>query len=340
MTDHHRPAMVLAWELTRSCPLACCHCRASAQSQADPGELSTAECQRVSTSLAAWGPCLVILTGGEPLLRPDWEVIARAVVAAGHRVVLATCGSLVDDAMAARLVQAGVSACSISLDGPDAERHDAFRQVPGAFAASLEGIAALRRQHLPFQINTTVTRLNVGLLPDMLRCAVDLGASTWDCFFLVPTGRGIGIADQALDGDQQEAALGAIARLADQAPIRVKTTCAPRIVRHPEALRHGPGRLGSGCLAGHGFLFLSHTGHVQPCGFLDVSCGDVREHDLDLPATCAASSVLLALADRDRLTGSCGACAWRQACGGCRARALAVHGDFLAQEPGCPIADL
>ncbi len=329
---------VVAWELTRQCPLACAHCRGGARNTAYAGELTTAECLRVVATLAAQGRPLLILTGGEPLCRPDvWE-IAGSATAAGLRVVMAPCGASVNDVSVARMLAAGVKAISLSLDGATAESHDAFRGVPGAFATVMEAMACARRAGLPFQVNTTVSRLNHADLPAIRTLARDAGASQLDLFFLVPVGRGAALRDLALDPAAAEAALEWAVRANAEGPLRVKTTCAPQIVRVRRRLGVEGGDAGraGGCMAGRGFVFISHTGILQPCGFCDVPAGDLRAHGLDFAAAYAASAVFAQLRAVDGYGGKCGVCEYRRVCGGCRARALAACGDYLAEEPSCP----
>jgi radical SAM protein with 4Fe4S-binding SPASM domain len=217
---------------------------------------------------------------------------------------------------------------SLSFDGPTAELHDAFRGVEGAFERSLKGLGYAQEAGISIQINTTVTRLNVDHLAAMLEFAVAHGAGTLDLFFLVPTGRGAALSDLALSAQESERALQWVARAAREAPIRVKTTCAPQFARIA-----GPQ---GGCMAGRGFLFISHRGVLQPCGFLDIPCGDLREQDFDIKGIYRDSSVFQTLRDLGRYEGACGICDYADRCGGCRARAYAATGNFMAEEPTCP----
>jgi len=349
---------LIAWEVTRSCPLACKHCRAEARPTPYAGELSTDEGRRLLENLAAFARPTIILTGGEPMLRADVYDLAAHARDLGLAVVLAPCGLLLDDAAAARMVRAGIRAVSLSLDGAAAASHDAFRGVSGAFAGALAGIEAARRAGLPFQVNTTVTRHNLADLPALLDLAVRLGARVFNPFLLVPTGRGRLLADQAISPQDYERTLHWLADQEGRADIRIRVTCAPhyqRILRQrrrpgaarpaapeagaPEPAAQGPGaeaaRSGHGCLGGKAFAFISHVGKVQICGFLDVECGDLRREGLDFRRIWETSDVFLRVRDEDGYGGRCGRCEYRRVCGGCRARAYALTGDYLAEEPFC-----
>jgi AdoMet-dependent heme synthase len=273
---------IIAWELTRRCGLQCQHCRAAATDQAYENELTTAECIRTVDSITRFCKPMFILTGGEPLRRGDVFELAAYITTCGCRVVLASCGHLLDEAVAQRLKESGVMAISVSLDAATAEAHDRFRGVPGSYAKTVAGLRHLRAVDLPFQINTTVCSLNVDDLPQILDNAIQLGAAAVDFFFLVPTGRGAQLAGLALSPEARDAALQWIARQEREAPIRVRTTCAPQYknFRLPAKPRTPliPFR---GCMGGRGFVFISHTGVLQPCGFLDLAGGDLRSANFD-----------------------------------------------------------
>ncbi|MBR4653599.1 MAG: radical SAM protein [Kiritimatiellae bacterium] len=290
---------VLAWEVTRRCPLRCRHCRAAATSTASAEELSTAECLRVIDSLDG---TMVIWTGGEPMLRQDiLELVAHAT-SRGLRSVMAPCGMLVTEERLAALRSAGVMACSFSLDGPDAASHDAFRGVKGAYGNVVEAMAVAKRIGMPFQVNTTVSTLNIGRLDAIYDRALELGATKLDLFFLVPVGRGREIASYALSEEQTRTVLDWCFRKAVEGPLAIKETCCPSAPAY-WARCGSPGPRPSGCLGGRGFAFLSHVGDLQTCGFIDVPCGNIRDFDLDFKALIAAASNPLGT------TGTC-----RQAC--------------------------
>ncbi len=285
---------VIAWEITRRCPLKCRHCRAGAMNLQYENELTTEECLRVIDSLAEAKP-MIIWTGGEPMLRADiLDLIAHAREK-GLRSVLAPCGSLVTAERLTALRDAGITACSFSLDGPDEASHDTFRGVPGAYRNITRAMNVARSIGLPFQINVTVSTLNYDQLDAIHARAVELGAAKLDLFFLVPVGRGRGIADLALNDAQRQTTLDWAFRKAQEGPIAIKETCCPQapayhaewLRAHPEAnpAAHRP----CGCLGGRGFAFLSHTGALQTCGFIETPCGNIRDYGLDFPALIAAA---------------------------------------------------
>ncbi len=280
---------VLAWEVTRRCPLNCRHCRAAAANVDYACELSTPECLAVIDSLAALAPPpMIIWTGGEPMLRPDILDLVRHATAHKIRSVMAPCGMLVTEARLTELKAAGVTACSFSLDGADAASHDAFRGVAGAYDNVTRAMAVARKIGMPFQVNVTVSTLNLDKLDAIYERALALGASKLDLFFLVPVGRGKGIADYALSDDQTRAALDWCFRRAAAGPLAIKETCCPSApVYWAKSGSIGPRP--TGCLGARGFAFLSHVGDLQTCGFIDTPCGNIRDHGGDARALIAAA---------------------------------------------------
>ena len=343
--DSIPPCRILAWEVTRACNLACRHCRATAQETPHPDELTHAESLAFIDEMASGdAPPMLIFTGGEPLLRADVYDLAAYAKDRGLSCVMAPNGTLLNEAAAARLKACGIMRCSISLDGPDAARHDALRGVPGAFTDALRGIAALKSVDLPFQINTTVTQANRDCFKDIARLCADLGAAAWHIFLLVPTGRGAAMADESIAADEYEALLNWFYDFRAQTSMRLKATCAPqyyRILRQraaTEGLPVTPETFGldavtRGCLAGMGFCFVSHTGEVQPCGYLELSCGNIRQ--TPFWEIWRESEIFRRLRDKSAYAGKCGRCPYHRFCGGCRARALTMSGHYLAEEPLC-----
>jgi radical SAM protein with 4Fe4S-binding SPASM domain len=328
---------LVALELTRRCVLTCRHCRASANEEPADDDLTGKEWAHLLDKLVAFARPTIILTGGEPLLREDAADIAAHAAALGLRVVLATCGVLLDEDAAKHLARAGVAMVSVSLDGATEASHDAFRGQEGAwaFAAALAGIEAAKRAGLPVQVNTTVTAGNVAELPAILELAVTLGAKTFNPFLLVPTGRGRDIADEALSAEQYDRTLNWMADQQGRGDIGLRVTCAPTYQRILQQ-RHLAGEGPKGCLGGRSFAFVSHRGTVQACGFLEVAAGELRETDFDFATVWRTSPVFTALRDPSRYSGRCGVCEYRAVCGGCRARALAASGDYLGDDPMCP----
>lgn len=325
---------VIAWEVTRRCPLACKHCRAGACDVPYDGELTTEECTRIIHSLPP--NLMIIWTGGEPMSRPDILELVRHATARGIRSVMAPCGLLVTAESMAALKEAGVMACSFSLDGATASTHDAFRGVEGAFERVTQAMEVARQAGMPFQVNCTVSQLNRDELPAIRELAITLGAKTLDLFFLVPVGRGKSLQELALSPADTEAVLRWAFEMDAQGPIHVRETCAPQAVRIWHALGK-PGIPPAGCMGGRGFVFISHTGMLQPCGFLDVPSGNLRDTDFNVLKAYRASKVFNDLAHPDQYEGFCGSCDFRVSCGGCRARAYAATGDYMAAETSCPL---
>ncbi|GBC59283.1 heme b synthase [Desulfonema ishimotonii] len=335
---------LVAWEITRNCNLSCVHCRAAATMGPYSGELDTDACLRVLDQIRETGSPIVILTGGEPLMRPDIFEVARYGTDKGLRMVMAPNGTLITAENARQMADAGIRRISVSLDGATREKHDAFRGVDGAFEGALRGIGLARAAGVEFQINTTITKANLDQMPKIQALAVELGAAAHHIFLLVPTGRGKYIADQAIDAVQYEEALNWFYDQRKKTPMQLKATCAPhyyRILRQRARedgetvtfQTHGLDAVTRGCLGGTGFCFISHVGVVQPCGFLDLNCGDVTRSSFK--EIWEKSEIFLKLRDYDNLTGKCGDCEYKKVCGGCRARAYEATGDYLAEEPLC-----
>ena len=344
--DHGPDAALrlVAWEITRNCNLSCIHCRASATQGPYDGELDTPAALRLIDQIAQVGQPIVILTGGEPMLRPDIYEIADYGTRKGLRMVMAPNGTLITADSARRMRAAGIKRISISLDGATAESHDRFRGVKGAFDAALKGADLAARAGIEFQINTTITKANLDQIPEIQALAVELGAVAHHIFLLVPTGRGKYIADQEITAEEYERTLNWFYDQRDKTPLQLKATCAPhyyRILRQRAKLEgrevsfqtHGLDAVTRGCLGGTSFCFISHRGIVQPCGFLHLNCGDVtRSSFADI---WRRSDIFLTLRDFKNLKGKCGQCEYKRVCGGCRARAFEATGDYLAEEPLC-----
>lgn len=328
------PLRMLFWESTARCNLQCAHCRRMETEARD--ELSADEARAVFDSAAESGGPIVLFSGGEPLLRDDWAELAGYCRDRGLRTALASNGTLIDGATAERIAKAGFARVSVSLDGPDASTHDAFRGQPGAFESSLSGLGALRQQGVAFQINVTVARQNAGKLDAMLELARQQGAVAVHLFLLVPVGCGaeLGQAEQLPPEDYRRLLEWFLARRVE-CDLELRATCAPQVTRVADEM--GISLPGKGCLCGRSVVFVSHRGEVYPCGYLPVLCGSVRERSL--AEVWRTSEVFADLRDPDRLTGACGRCGFRGLCGGCRARAYAATGDYLAAEPGCAWKD-
>ncbi len=340
------PALrLLAWETTRRCNLACLHCRAAAGSGPYPGELTTDEGITLLDDLTKMGQVVVILTGGEPLLREDIFDLAAYGTRNGHRMVMAVNGTLLTPQIAARLKEVGIQRLSISIDGATAASHDRLRAVEGAYDGALAGIAAAREAGLPFQINTTVTRANLTELQDIYELAIKLEAAAHHVFVLVPTGRGELIPEELVTPEEYERTLRQLLTWQREGRLFIKPTCAPQFYRlwrqdaHARGEKitpatHGMEAMTKGCLGGQGFAFVSYKGEVQPCGYLELMAGDIRQ--TPFPEIWAGSPLFQQLRAVDDYRGKCHSCQYRKVCGGCRARAYAMTGDVLAEDPICP----
>ncbi len=290
MAETNAPIRVLAWEVTRRCPMACQHCRGASRNHLYDDELSTSKALSVIESLhrEGWHP-LIIFTGGEPMYRDDLPQLVAHANALGFPCALAPCGRFATVERLQELKDAGIRTLSISVDGSTAQTHDTFRGVNGAFELALHAMAAARHVSLNFQINHTVTKANRQTLRAMRDFALEQGASRIDYFFLVPVGRGKGIADLCLNDEETEVALKEILALDAEGTLPVHVTCEPRILALAETLGRTPTSRQNGCMAGAGFCFLSHIGELQPCGFFAQSGGNIRENACDLPQTYRAS---------------------------------------------------
>ncbi|MFB6083311.1 MAG: radical SAM protein [Halorientalis sp.] len=339
--DTSRRPLVLIWEVTQACELACEHCRADAQPARHPDELTTEEGKALLDSAREFGENqLVVLSGGDPCKRPDLTELVRYGSEQGLSMSLTPSGTdeLTADVLD-ELADAGLRRIALSLDGGDADAHDAFRGETGSFAATMRAAEAARDAGLPLQINTTVSAETVEQLPAIRDRVRELGAVLWSVFFLVPVGRGRLL--DPIEPERADRVMDWLAEAADEEPFGIKTTEAPHYRRvklqrqaedgdRPDT---GLQRRG-GVVAGDGFAFVSHTGDVYPSGFLPESAGNVREDDL--VDRYRNGELFTALRDRDRLSGKCGACEFRHVCGGSRSRAYATTGDPLASDPLCP----
>ena len=353
--DFARAPFIVFWELTRACALACRHCRAEAQPQRHPDELTSEEGLRLLDDIARFGSPLLVITGGDPLTRRDLTEFVAYGALKGLRVSLAPSATrLVTSARMDELKWAGIARVSISLDGHEAQVHDSFRRTPGSFARTMAAAQEARAAGLPLQINTTVSRFNDGRLAELAEVVGNLDAVLWSLFFLVPTGRGQR-ADM-ISPERHEEVFNWLYDLAGHVPFDVKTTAAEhyrRVIvqrRRQEGLdaggavrlevtkpgfvyADGLGRAAKGVNDGNGCCFISHVGDVYPSGFLPLSGGNVRRQSVvDI---YRQSPLFLELRDTSKLKGKCGRCDFNVICGGSRARAYALTGDYLAAEPCC-----
>lgn len=342
----------IAWEITGQCNLRCVHCRSSSDRGLGEGIFDLAAARALLDELAASAAPVVVLSGGEPLLRPDWHEIARYGTDKGLRMCLATNGTLVDDGVCRRIQESGIRMVSLSLDGSTAEIHDAFRQQAGAFEGVLKAIDHFRRFGIPFLINSSFTRRNQHDIPNVHRLAKELGPKAWYLFMIVPTGRAGEALDELIDKEDYEKILAwHYEQEKEESELLLRPTCAPhyfRIVREraraegrswqPRSLQFSTG-VSKGCLAGQYIAFIDRMGEVRPCSYFEGSAGNVREKPFR--EIWEKAPLFEALRDFRRYEPKCGSCEYLQVCGGCRARASAFSkGNYLAEEPFCTYVPL
>jgi len=338
--------LVAIWETTQACDLACAHCRACATPQVDPRELSTAQGKKLLSAFAAMGTPLCVLTGGDPAKRADLVELVAHGVREGLTMALTPSGTpLMTRELLAQLRDAGLGRVAVSVDGPDAATHDAFRGVEGSFHESLRILHESRELGLQTQINFTLSRASLGDLSRIATLTRDVGAAMLVVFVVIPTGRATSAL--TLSADEVEVALEELAKIGEDAPFQIKTTGAPQLRRI--LMQHSSKNVPTGLLRemngevargprgitdGVGFLFVSHTGDVFPSGFLPICAGNVKMENVG--RLYRESPLFRALRDADSLGGKCGACPFRRVCGGSRARAYTATGDAMSEDPGCP----
>ncbi|WP_132056820.1 radical SAM protein [Halorussus amylolyticus] len=324
---------VLIWELTQACDLACEHCRADAEVNRHPDELTTAEAKALLDETREFGENqLVVFSGGDPLKRDDATDLVAYGTDIGLHVTMTPSGtaslsrSAVED-----LADAGLRRMAVSIDGATPETHDAFRGEDGSYAETMEAALAAGDEGLPLQVNTTVCKQTVSDLPAIADLVADLGAVLWSVFFLVPVGRGAAL--DPITPDRAESVMEWLADNREVWPFGVKTTEAPHYRRVAVQAADGPPRRQMGITAGDGFAFVSHVGEVYPSGFLPKSAGNVR--DRSVVDIYRNADLFESLREKDDLKGKCGACPYRNVCGGSRSRAYAYTGDPLESDPLC-----
>lgn len=341
--DFNERPFIAIWETTRACALRCVHCRAEAMDSRHPRELSEREALELVDSVRALGAPLMVLTGGDPMRRPDVFDIVRRGASQGLRMTAtpSATGEMTAEKVL-RLKDAGLSRLAVSLDGDTAEIHDAFRRVPGSFGWTMDILRWAREAALPVQINTTISRHNIARIDELCELVGSQGVVLWSVFFLVPVGRAA-MGDQ-VGGRDFERVFAKMAEASQRFGFDVKSTEAPQYRRFmarrgsgarlgERRLGDGIGRAGQGVGDGKGFVFISHTGDVYPSGFLPVYAGNVRQEPLT--EIYRHSPVFRELRDASLLKGKCGACSYNVMCGGSRARAWSATGDYLAADPVC-----
>ncbi|MFO0709619.1 MAG: radical SAM protein [Sandaracinus sp.] len=331
----HQAPMRVYWEITRACGLACRHCRAEAAPTRAKEELDTEEGYRLLTQLASADPKPhVVLTGGDPLERPDlFDLLAKGQeLGLGMSVSPSATPRLTEEAIR-RLKAANVEAISLSIDGATEATHDGIRGVSGTFARTLVAGRQARELGLPFQVNTLVSEETLAEIPAIEALARDLGAARWSLFFLVSVGRGTVLS--SISPDECTKLLEWLAERGAQPGMIITTTEAPhfrRIVAERKTSVPGRGHV-AGIRDGNGIMFVSHDGDVFPSGFLPVPAGNVRKDDA--LEVYRKAPLFLSLRNTDSFHGRCGECEVRNACGGSRARAFMASGDVLGEDPLC-----
>jgi radical SAM protein len=340
--------MLVIWEVTQACDLACVHCRASAQSERHRSELTTEQGYRLLDEIRRFGEPLMVFTGGDPLKRPDLFDLVRHSVRIGLRTNVTPSATPLLTAEAIEAFKAaGVTRMALSLDGPDAASHDDFRGVPGTFERAMSALCHARDIGLDTQLQTTVTHRNMARLPEMAEIARQVRTKMWSLFFLIVTGRAA--EEDDLRAAEYESVFEFLYELSRTAPFGVKTTEAMHYRRyvaqrikadpkgHPGAIENesakGVAWRTAGVSDGKGFAFVSHTGEIFPSGFLPVSGGNVLQDSLN--SVYRDSPLFRTLRDTTQREGKCGICEYQKICGGSRARAYALTGDFLAADPRC-----
>lgn len=356
--DYETTPFLIIWETTQACDLACHHCRASAQPARDRRELSTEEGEGVLRQASQMGTPIFVLSGGDPLKRPDLYHLIRYGADLGLRMAtIPAATALLNEGVVIKLKEAGVSQMALSLDFPRADLHDGFRGVPGAFAKTMQAVEWAHTHGVPLQINTTLCAESAPHLPEMVELVRTLDVVFWEVFFLVPMGRGSTLG--GLTAEQCEDLFGILYRAQKKADFLVKITEAPHYRRYVaqqesaeaggQAIRatgalpaqlmrtEGPGHtIGlapQGVNSGNGFLFISHAGDIFPSGFLPITAGNVRKDRLtDIYRN---SPIFRQLRRPSEFEGICGICEYNTICGGSRSRAFNMTGNFLASDPWC-----
>ncbi|MGA2090311.1 MAG: radical SAM protein [Endomicrobiales bacterium] len=322
--------MIISWNVTKTCNLSCRHCYRDAGAR-DPDELSTEEGKELLREIADAGFRIIILSGGEPLLRKDICELISCASRSGLRPVLGTNGTLIDRNTARELKRAGLARAGISVDSLDAQVHDDFRKIKGAWAQTMGGIEACRAEGLDYQVHTTVTRCNYNGVSHITAFAAQNGARAHHVFFLVPTGRGGEITDLLLSRTEYQSLVTDIAKNQSSCSIELKTVCAPQFAA--VSIRDNiDTRFKKGCLAGISYCCILPNGDVHPCPYMPIKAGNVRLTPFSL--IWKEDPLFIGLRTQ-QYKGRCGSCCYSQSCGGCRARAFHESGDHMHEDPFC-----
>ena len=337
----------IAWETTRRCNLKCVHCRSSSELNiADHPDFSLDEAKEIIDNIVSYASPVLVLSGGEPLLREDIFDIAQYGTHKGLRMCLATNGTLVTEETCLKILETGIRMVSLSLDGATAATHDDFRNQVGAFDGTLNAIRLFNKHGIPFLVNSSFTVRNRAEIPDIYRLVKSLGATAWYMFMIVPTGRGEDIMEELIPKDVYDEILEwHYETEKKEDDLLMRPTCAPhyyRIVRQKakeegesferRSLQFSTGG-SKGCLAGQLICLIDVDGEILPCSYFPKSAGNIKQNSFK--TIWEESKLFRELRDFKSYKGSCGVCEYVNVCGGCRARAYAMTGDYLAEEPFC-----
>jgi radical SAM protein with 4Fe4S-binding SPASM domain len=298
-------------------------------------DLDTETWKRILAAVASYTQCVVIFTGGEPLERSDLFDLLEYARDLGLRAVLATCGYRIDEAILQRLMDVGVISLSLSLDGASAETHDKFHQAPGAFDAVMRTARLAQVAGIPFQITTTLNRMNQTEIIAIAGLIERLGAASFNPIILIPAGRGVDLSDQLLDPVEYETLLNELLSIKLHSKLEINVTCGPQFARVTRTRAEKRVGASSGCMGGRDFGFITRQGDVQTCGYLPIPAGNLIDNGYDFRYIWEDSAVLKTVRDRKQRKGKCSVCEHLEFCGGCRARAFLSSGDVLGEDPIC-----
>jgi radical SAM protein with 4Fe4S-binding SPASM domain len=326
---------IITFEVTRHCRFHCPHCRTATDAD-KTDDLTTDQCKKILKAVARFTKCTLVFSGGEPMERPDIYKLIRYTSSLRLTPILATCGYLINDKSIAELKRAHVSALAFSLDGASAHTHDFLRQSEGSFDQLLQAARIARLSHLPFQINTTITRYNFAEINAIAGLARQIGAASFNPFILVPADHTKNSSDLILDPVEYETLLNQLLLMKLKSPMKIKVTCGPsfaRIISQSSAEKRL--KITEGCMGGSESAFISFKGDLQTCPFLNISAGNIISENYDFAKIWKHSEFLNEIRDRSILAGRCATCDYRDICGGCRARAYSVCSDYLGSDPAC-----